>query len=47
MPPSESRTEGVHPELLRAFLERIQSSPRWREVYDVDGVFVFERVAPG
>ena len=47
MPPSESRTEGVHPELLRAFLERIQGNPRWRQVFDVDGVFVFERVAPG
>lgn len=46
-PASESRTEGVHPELLRAFLDRIQASPRWRQVFEVDGVYVFERVAPG
>ena len=47
MPPSESRTEGVHPELLRPFLERIQASPRWKQVFEVDGVFVFERVLQG
>jgi uncharacterized membrane protein len=44
MPPSETRTEGVHPELLRAFVDRIQASPRWNKVFERDGVFVFERV---
>jgi uncharacterized membrane protein len=44
MPPSESRTEGVHPELLRAFLDRVQASSQWRQVFERDGVFVFERV---
>jgi uncharacterized membrane protein len=44
MPPSETRTEGVHPELLQAFLDGIQASPRWRQVFERDGVFVFERM---
>ncbi|MBA3402020.1 MAG: DUF2079 domain-containing protein [Actinobacteria bacterium] len=46
-PPSGSRTEGAHPQLLRAFLNRILASPRWRQVLERDGVFVFERVATG
>jgi uncharacterized membrane protein len=43
MPASKGRAEGPHPELLRAFLNRIQASPRWRQVFERDGVFVFER----
>ncbi len=33
------------PELLRAFLDRIQASPRWRQIFERDGVFVFRRAA--
>jgi len=43
MPASEDRAEGPHPELLRTFMNQIQSSPRWRQVFERDGVFVFER----
>ncbi len=43
MPASEDRAEGPHPQLLRAFMNQIQSSPRWRQVFERDGVFVFER----
>ena len=43
MPHSASRTEGPHPGLLRAFLDRIQASPRWRQTFERDGVFVFRR----
>ena len=47
MPASENRAEGPHPELLGAFLKRIQASPRWRQVFERDGVFVFERLPSG
>jgi len=43
MPSSESRTEGTHPELLRAFLNRIRANPRWQPLFDRDGVLVFRR----
>jgi len=43
MPPSESRTEGSHPELLRVFVNRIDASPRWRRVFERDGVLVFRK----
>jgi uncharacterized membrane protein len=46
MPQSETRAEGPHPELLRAFLDRIEASPLWRQVFERDGVLVFRRVAP-
>jgi len=44
MPASESREEGLHPELLRPFLERARASARWRRVFERDGVFVFAKV---
>ncbi len=47
MPASQNRAEGPHPELLRAFLSRLQSSPRWQQVFERDGVFVFARVPRG
>lgn len=43
MPKSEARAEGRHPEVLRTFLNRIRASPRWRQEFGRDGVFVFER----
>jgi uncharacterized membrane protein len=43
MPPSESRTEGSHPELLRMFVSRIDASPRWRRVFERDGILVFRK----
>ena len=44
IPPSETHTGGVDPDLVRAFLDRIQASPRWQRVFERDGVLVFERV---
>jgi uncharacterized membrane protein len=46
MPGAPGRKEGLHPELLRAFLDRIQASPNWREVFRRDGVLVFRKVSP-
>ena len=46
MPAAKNRAEGPHPKLVRAFLRRIQSSPRWRQVFERDGVVVFERISP-
>ena len=43
MPGTPSRKEGLHPELLAAFRDRIRSSPEWRQVFEQDGVLVFER----
>ena len=44
MPQSSTRAEGPHPELLRTFLRRLRTSPDWRQVFERDGVFLFERV---
>jgi uncharacterized membrane protein len=43
MPGTPSRKEGLHPELLSAFRDRIRSSSEWRQVFEQDGVLVFER----
>lgn len=47
MPPSKVRAEGLHPELLRAFLNRIQARLIWRQIFERDGVVVFQRVPSG
>ncbi len=44
MPQASTRAEGPRPELLRAFLSRLRTSPGWRQVFERDGVFLFERV---
>jgi uncharacterized membrane protein len=46
MPESKSRTEGPHPQLLRAFVSGVERSPSWRQVFERDGVLVFQRVVP-
>ena len=43
MPQSDSRTEGTHPELLRTFLNIARASPRWKLVFERDGVLVFRK----
>jgi uncharacterized membrane protein len=43
VPGTDERTEGVHPELVKDFLDRIQASPRWTRVFERDGVYVFGR----
>lgn len=43
MPGTASREEGLQPELMRAFLDRVQRDPEWRLVFDQDGVLVFQR----
>ena len=43
MPAVPRRSEGQHPDVLQAFRVRIEKSPRWRKVFERDGVLVFER----
>ncbi len=43
MPGTASREEGLQPELTRAFLDRVQASPKWRLAFERDGVLVFQR----
>jgi hypothetical protein len=44
MPPGPGRKEGLHPELMRRFRDRILASSGWQRTFEQDGVFVFERV---
>lgn len=46
MPAVPWRSEGQHPDVLQAFRVRIEKSPRWRKVFERDGVLVFERTTP-
>ena len=39
--------EGLHPELLARVPRPDRASPGWRQVFEQDGVFVFERVRRG
>jgi uncharacterized membrane protein len=40
---AENLTLGEHPEVLRAFGQRIERSPVWAKVFEQDGVLVFRR----
>jgi uncharacterized membrane protein len=44
---ADSLTLGEHPEVLRAFKQRIERSPVWVKVFQRDGVLVFERARRG
>ena len=43
MPGTASREEGLQPELMRAFLDRVRTSAEWRLVFERDRIFVFQR----
>jgi len=40
------RPARLDPALIRDFKERIQSDPKWRQVFGKEGVFVFRRLPP-